>query len=114
MATFDHRIGPDGKIVYRVRIRRKGYATQAKKYTLTDLIDRYICEALPHKRPSTIPDQIRQLHWWQTHLGHFLLANITPALVVKHRTILTQGRANGTVNRYLAVLSHSSTVAVEE
>jgi integrase len=48
------------------------------------------------------------------HLGHYLLADITPALVVKHRNILTQGRANGTVNRYLAVLSHAFTVAVKE
>ncbi len=28
MATFDQRIGPDGKTVYRVRVRRKSYATQ--------------------------------------------------------------------------------------
>ena len=42
------------------------------------------------------------------------LADITPALVAEHRTILTQGRANGTVNRYLAVLSHALTVAVKE
>jgi hypothetical protein len=28
MATFDQRRGLDGKTVYRVRVRRKGYATQ--------------------------------------------------------------------------------------
>jgi integrase len=145
MATFDHRIGPDGKIVYRVRVRRKGSATQtatfsklsdakkwaqvtegavlegrlfqapeAKKHTLSNLIDRYRREVLPHKRLSTIPDQVRQLHWWQTHLGHYLLADVTPALIVEHRNILTQSRANGTVNRYLAVLSHAFTMAVRE
>jgi integrase len=89
-------------------------ASEAKKHTLTDLIDCYRREVFPHKRPSTIPDQVRQLHWWQTHLGHCLLADITPALIVRHRNILTQGRANGTVNRYLAVLSHAFTVAVKE
>ena len=89
-------------------------ASEAKKHTLTDVITRYRREVLPHKRASTIPDQVRQLHWWQTHLGHYLLADITPALVVKHRNILTQGRANGTVNRYLAVLSHAFTMAVRE
>jgi len=145
MATIDQRIGPDGKTVYRVRVRRKGYtiqtatftklseakkwaqvtegavlegrhfqASEAKKHTLTDLIDRYISEVLPQKRPSTIPDQARQLHWWQTHLGHCLLADITPAVLVKYRNILTHGRANGTVNRYLAVLSHAFTMAVRE
>ena len=89
-------------------------ASEAKKHTLTDVITRYMREVLPHKRPATIPDQIRQLHWWQAHLGHYLLADVTPALVVEHRNILTQGRANGTVNRYLAVLSHAFTMAVRE
>jgi hypothetical protein len=28
MATIDVRKGPDGKVVYRARIRRKGYPTQ--------------------------------------------------------------------------------------
>src|SRR5215510_10824758 len=89
-------------------------ASKAKKHTLADLLDRYIREVLPHKRPSTIPDQARQLRWWQTHLGHYLLADLTPALIVEHRNILSQGRANGTVNRYLAVLSHAFTMAVRE
>ena len=88
--------------------------SEAKKHTLTDVITRYLCEVLPHKRASTIPDQVRQLRWWQTHLGHYLLADITPALIVEHRSILTQGRANATVVRYLAVLSHAFTIAVRE
>jgi integrase len=89
-------------------------APEAKKHTLTDVITRYSREVLPHKRPSTIPDQVRQLSWWQLHLGHYLLADVTPALIVEHRNILTRGRANGTVNRYLAVLSHAFTTAVRE
>jgi integrase len=89
-------------------------ASEAKKHTLTDVITRYSREVLPHKRPSTISDQVRQLHWWQAHLGHYFLADITPALIAKHRSILTQGRANGTVNRYLAILSHAFTMAVRE
>jgi len=89
-------------------------ASEAKKHTLTDVITRYSREVLPHKRPSTIPDQVRQLHWWQIRLGHYLLTDITPAILVEHRNILTEGRANGTVNRYLAVLSHAFTMAVRE
>src|SRR5438132_13453139 len=102
MATFDQRIGPDGKRVYHVRIRLKGYATQtatfsklseakqwvqitegtvlegrhfptpgAKRHTVTGLLDRYRREVLPHKKLSTIKTQRQQLHWWQTHLGHY-------------------------------------------
>jgi len=145
MATFDHRIGPDGKIVYRVRIRRKGYTTQtatfsklsdakkwaqitegtvlegrhfptpeAKRHTVTDLIDRYSREVLPHKKLSTIKTQRQHLCWWQTHLGHYILADITPAVLVEYRSILARGRANATVVRYLAVLSHAFTMALRE
>ena len=32
MATFDQRIGKDGKTVYRVRVRRQGYATQTATF----------------------------------------------------------------------------------
>jgi integrase len=89
-------------------------ATEAKRHTLADLIDRYICEVLPHKRASTVPDQARQLNWWKTQLGHSLLAEVTPTIIVRYRNTLTHGRANGTVNRYLAVLSHAFTVVVKE
>jgi hypothetical protein len=33
MATFDQRIGTDGKTIYRVRVRRKGYATQTATFS---------------------------------------------------------------------------------
>jgi len=145
MATFDHRIGPDGKMVYRVSIRRKGYATQtatfpklsetkkwaqmtegsvlegrhfpipeAKQHTLADLINRYRHAVLPHKKPSTIKTQRQHLCWWQTHLGPYLLADMTPAVLVEYRSILAHGRANATVVRYLAVLSHAFTMAMRE
>ena len=89
-------------------------APEAKRHTFTDLIDRYICEVLPHKRPSTIPTQRQHLRWWQTHLGHSLLADITLAVLIEYRTILAHGRANATVVRYLAVLSHAFTMAMRE
>jgi integrase len=88
--------------------------TEAKRHTLADLIDRYITDILPQKRPSTIPNQKRQLDWWKAQLGHSLLADITPSLIAGNRDRLLQDRANSTVNRYLAVLSHAFTVAVKE
>jgi hypothetical protein len=88
--------------------------SEAKKHTLTDVINRYIREVLPQKHPSTIPDQARQLYCWQTHLGHYLLADITPAVLGEYRSILTQERANATVVRSLAILSHAFTMAVHE
>jgi integrase len=149
MATIDKRTMQDGTVVYRVRVRRKGYPQQvasfpklsdakkwaqiregavlegrhfqiseAKKYTLTDVITRYMREVLPQKRASTIPDQARQLRWWKTQLGHALLADVTPALIAECRDKLTRDkakpRANATTVRYMAAISHVFTVAVRE
>jgi hypothetical protein len=91
---------------------------ETKRHTLAELIDRYLADVLPHKRPSTIPDQKRQLGWWKTRLGHYALVDITPALIAEYRDTLRRGtakrRANATVMRYLAALSHAFTMAVRE
>jgi integrase len=87
---------------------------EAKRHTLAELIDRYRADVLPHKRPSTIPDQERQLRWWKARLGHYALADITPALIAEYRDRLKCGRASATVVRYLAALSHAFTIAVRE
>lgn len=39
--------------------------TETKRYTLTDLINRYRQDVLPHKRPSTVSNQKHHLDWWQ-------------------------------------------------
>ena len=149
MATFDQRIGTDGKTIYRVRVRRKGYAIQtatfsklseakkwaqitegaifegrhfnvkeAKKHTVTDLIDRYLQEILPHKSHSSSYMQTLQLKWWKSQLGHYILADLTPTIIAEYRDKLAKGsdkpRASSTVRRYLAALSHALTIAVKE
>src|SRR5262249_10456112 len=82
------------------------------------LIERYIRDILPHKSHSSIYMQTIQLHWWKEHLGHCILADITPALIAEYRDKLAQGtathRSPGTINRYLAALSHAFTVGVKE
>jgi integrase len=150
MATIETRTSSDGKTHYRVKIRLKGYPTQtatferktnarkwaqqvetairegrhfrtveAKRHTLTELLDRYIREVLPAKKSAK--DQRRHLLWWQSQIGDYVLADITPALVVACRDQLTreivrQGklRSGGTANRYLAALSHVFTIAIRE
>ena len=92
--------------------------TEAKKHTLAEMIDRYRKNVLPNKRQSTRDSQEQQLHWWKAQLGHWLLADITPALIAEYRDKLAshtaQSRSNATVVRYLAVLSHAFTIAVKE
>jgi hypothetical protein len=40
---------------------------EAKRHTLTDLIDRYLLDVMPHKRPRTSYTQTLHLHWWNRH-----------------------------------------------
>lgn len=94
-------------------------ATEARKHTLADLIDRYAREVLPHKKDSA--HQGRQLDWWKAQLGAYALADVTPALIAETRDKLAaqptpRGPRTGpsTVVRYLAALSHAFTVAVKE
>lgn len=92
--------------------------TEAKHHTLSELIDRYLQEVLPQKSASSIYMQTLQLRWWKKHLGSERLSDLTPAMIAEHRDKLARGdgkpRSNATVNRYLAAISHTFTIAVEE
>lgn len=149
MATIETRTAGTGTH-YRVKVRLKGYPTQsatferktdakkwaqqvetairegrhfktaeAKRHTLAELLARYLREVLPAKKSAK--DRKRHLLWWQSQLGEYRLADITPALIVECRDKLTRGitrqgtqRSGGTANRYLAALSHVFTVATRE
>ena len=69
---------------------------------------RYHTSALP---PSTIRPTIFA---GGAQIGHYLLSDITPACIVEYRDKLARTRENSTVRRYLAVLPHAFTVAVQE
>lgn len=118
-----------------IREGRHFKTTEAKRHTLTELIARYKQEILPGKATSTQLAQSIHLSWWDQKLGYMLLADITPALLSQHKSILAtepkpspvrRGKATSekerppefrgpaTVKRYLAALSHVFTVAVKE
>lgn len=151
MASIEKRTAQDGKTSYRVKVRLKGYPVQtatfdrltdarkwaqhteaairegrhfktaeAKKHTLADMVNRYIKDVLPTK-PKEADRQQNQLEWWKSQIGDYLLADITPALIVECRDkLLTEVgqrgkvRSPATVVRYMAALSHAFTVAVNE
>ncbi len=92
----------------------------SKKYTLSDLIDRYIADVLPTK-PKMLNEQTRQLLRWKKELGCYLLSDISPSLIaeVRDRLLAEEGRPGirrspSTVVRYMAALSHAFTIAVKE
>ena len=151
MATITERTAKDGKPHYKAEIRLKGYpaqtatfkrktdankwiqdtesairegrhfkTTEAKKHTLAELVDRYIKDVLPAKAEQG-EKQKPQLEWWKEKMGYFLLADVTPALIVQYRDELAAGityrgtqRSPATVVRYMAALSHAFTIAVNE
>lgn len=151
MASIEKRNNGNQAITYRVKVRLKGHPTQtatferltdakrwaqqtetairegryfktteAKKHTLKEAIERYIKSVLPTK-PKSQYDQALQLNYWKEALGHYTLADITPAMIAMQRETLAGGttirnaiRTPATVNRYLAALSHLFTIAVKE
>jgi integrase len=151
MATITERATKDGTKRYRTEVRLKGYPPQtatfkrktdahkwiqdtesairegrhfktaeAKKHTLADLVDRYIKDVMPTK-PKQAAAQLPQLERWKAELGSYLLADITPAVIVECRDkLLTEPTPRGekrnpaTVVRYMAALSHAFTIAVNE
>jgi integrase len=94
--------------------------SQARKHTLSDLIDRYIKEVIPSKGRFG-KDQETQLKWWKDQLGPYLICDIAPAMIAEGRdrllaekTCRKKLRSPATVVRYLAALSHAFSVAVKE
>lgn len=93
---------------------------EAKKHTLSELIDRYCRDVLPTK-PKSQAKQQQQLTWWKSEIGNLVLADVIPAVIVECRdklsneiTIRGEKRNPATVVRYMAALSHAFTVAVNE
>ena len=82
--------------------RRYFPGNEAMKHTLSDLIDRYVKDVLPHKSPSFAAIQTQQFTWWKNQLGQYALASITPAMITEQRDVLARTRKNSPVRRYLA------------
>ncbi len=94
--------------------------TEAKKHTLSDLVNRYIRDVLP-KKPKSYRKQSAQLKWWQDQIGDYFLSDIAPSLIVEYRDNLARGitiqgeqRSPSTLVRYLAAVSHAFSLAVRD
>ena len=108
---------------------------EARRRTIADAIDRYIAEELAKKKDARTR-RVRLL-WWKKKIGSLKLADVTPAIIVECRGLLTREtftrakpesnrstlrgknapqhkRTDSTVNRYLAYLSHLFTIARRE
>lgn len=94
---------------------------EARRHTVAEMIDRYVRDVLPRKSEASIVKQSQQFKWWKDQLGHFVLSDVTPAMIAEHRDALASQTTRfgtpakgSTVNRYLAALSHAFTICVKE
>ena len=88
---------------------------EQQRHTVADLIDVYLAKVLPHKLHNRDErDRRRELVWWRGAIGEYRLAATGTELISEQRSeLLESGRANSTVNRYLAALSHAFSTARE-
>ncbi len=102
-----------------IRDGRYFKTAEAKKHTLKELIERYKKDHVPQMKSGKTRTQ--HLDWWRDELGDYMLADIRPALIVEYKDKLAHNstyrggkRAAGTINRYLAALSHAFTIGMKE
>ncbi|MDH5767297.1 MAG: site-specific integrase [Gammaproteobacteria bacterium] len=103
-----------------IREGRHFKSSEAKRHTVTELIDRYTRDVLD-KNPKKKRDQGHHLEWWKDEIGSYTLADTTPALIVECRDKLASGitrrksqRSPATVVRYMTTLSCAFSIAVRE
>ena len=116
-ATFKHKTKADNWVQDTESAIREGRhfkTVEAKKHTFADLVDRYIKAVLPNYNAKEQAERKSKLLWWKDKIGVYLLADITPPLIVECRDALGEIRSPATVVRYMAALSHAFTVAVNE
>ncbi len=94
--------------------------SEARRRTLSELIDRYVDEVLPQLSANEQRNRKSQLQWWSNHIGNLALVDLRPGLIVDLRTKLAKlGNGRGpaspaTQNRYVAALSTALTYGVSD
>ena len=97
-----------------IREGRYFKTAEAKKHTFADLVDRYIKSELPKYNEKEQRERKSKLLWWKDKLGVYSLADVTAPLIVECRDSLAESRSPATVVRYLAALSHTFKIAINE
>ena len=55
-----------------IREGRHFKTSEAKKHTVAELIDRYICDVIPLKKANSRGTQKAQMEWWKKQIGAHL------------------------------------------
>ncbi len=121
-ATFERKTDAKNWAAQTESAMREGRyfkTTQAKKYTVADLIKRYL-DYQKTRNPKRAAAVEMYLDWWKRELGAYALADVSKNLIAEKREKLVstgknvERRSAGTANRYMGALSHAFSVAVNE
>lgn len=91
----------------------------ARKYTVGDMIQRYMDNVLESKstKPNYINSQRQQLLWWKAEIGQYTLIHLQPLVLTECKDKLAgrnfSKRKPSTVNRYFSALNHVINTAIE-
>jgi integrase len=103
-----------------IRDGRYFKTAEAKKHTVTELIDRYSKSVLPTK-PKNSQNQIIHLRWWKNKIGYYFLSDITSSVISQCRDDLLdedirggKKRSPATVSRYMTTMSYVMNIALKE
>jgi integrase len=86
--------------------------SEAKRRTVTEMLERYRRVELPKKRDQKNTE--RYIDYWIKRIGKIKLAQVTRPLIVEIRDEMLADKAPATVNRYLATLRHSYRLAATD
>ena len=93
-----------------IREGRHFTGSEFKKFTLSDLIDRFLMH--PSLKAKTKIQYTPQLLWWSKQLGPLKLSSISPDKIASQRDkLLKRGYKTSTANRYLDALSSAFSMA---
>jgi integrase len=99
---------------------RYQHTPESKRHTVAEAIDRYLVDVLPRK-PKNAANVRIHLRWWREALGHCVLANLSPPMLIEKLGLLgreagAKGKQRGasTIVRYSSSFSHVLSVASRE
>lgn len=93
------------------------------KFTVAQIIDRYLKDVLPFKDKleRSKSTEFHQLQWWKQQLGDFKLNELRRSIIAEARDKLRQSKnrygrlyAPATVNKYISAISNVMNIAAHE
>lgn len=103
-----------------IRDNRHFTKAEAKKHTISDLIDRYK-KFILLQNPDGLKSKKTHLDWWDNEIGAYMLSDFTSSMIAQCRDDLLSEeisagklRSPATVARYMTTMGHAVNIAVKE